>query len=92
MKQEYIVINEYLAHRGLDLNEYALDGIYINAIIQIALDLTVTRCCFLNDTFKNGEDSVEHALDENPNLVPTFKKLQYRVVHNLIFLALKPYT
>ena len=29
----------------------------------------------------------ENALDENPELVDTFKKLQYNVIYNLIFTA-----
>lgn len=84
MKSEYIVSNEYLAQRGLDLNEYALDGTYIDAIIQTGLDIAITRCCFLNDAFL-GEDSVELALDEKPQLVKSFLKLQHRIIYNLIF-------
>ena len=33
MKKEYVVSNDYLIERGLDLNDYALEGTYINAII-----------------------------------------------------------
>ena len=85
MKEEYIVSNQYLRERGLDLNEYALDGC-INAVIQIGLDICITRCCTLNDNFL-GEEDVEKALDENPKLLASFLKLQYRVIYNLIFTA-----
>ena len=84
MKQEYIVTNEYLAKRGLNLNEYALDGTYINAIINLGLDICVSRCCELNDSLM-GEKSIEKALDENSDLVDPFFKLQYRVIYNLVF-------
>ena len=86
MKLEYRITNEELAERGLDLNDYALDGTYINAIIVRALDIAITRCCFLNDNFK-GETSVEQALDSNSDLVSGFKKLQYQIIYNLIFMA-----
>lgn len=84
MKHNYIVTNEYLATKGLDLNEYALDGTYIPAIINIGLDLAVTRCCELNDNFE-GELSIEEDLDEHPEKVDAFYKLQYRILYNLIF-------
>jgi len=84
MKENYDVTNKYLAERGLDLNEYALEGTFINAIIQLGLDLLVTRICYLDDT-KKGEKSVEQALDENSDLIDPFFKAQYRVIYNLIF-------
>lgn len=86
MKQEYIITNKELAIKGLDLNDYALDGTMINAIITRGLDIAITRCCFLNDHFK-GEKSVELALDEDSDLISSFKKLQYNVIYNLIFTA-----
>ena len=79
-----IVNNEYLAERGLDLNDYALDGTFINAIINLGLDICVSRICFLDDTIK-GESNIETILDENLDKLPAFYKLQYRVIYNLIF-------
>ena len=84
MKQEYIVTNEYLRERGLDLNDYALEGTLIDAIINLGLDLAISRCCELNDNFK-GEKSIKLAIDNDQNLIDPFKKLQYRVIYNLIF-------
>lgn len=84
MKSEYVITNEYLMERGLDLNDYALEGTYINAIIQLGLDLAISRCCELNDDFK-GEISVEQALDQEPLKLGAFLKLQYRIIYNLIF-------
>lgn len=84
MKSEYIVSNDYLAKKGLDLNEYALDGTYIDAIINLGLDIAITRVCLLNDAFK-GEKSVEKALDEDSDLLPAFLKLQHRIIYNLVF-------
>lgn len=85
MKSTYIVENEYLMGKGLDLNEYALEGTYIPAIINLGLDLAVSRCCELNDNFK-GEVSIEQALDNDPTKRNSFLKLQYRIIYNLIFL------
>lgn len=90
MNYNYVITNEELTNIGLDLNEYSLDTTFIPAIINIALDIAITRCCFLNDSF-NGETSIESALDNdvaNDNekgLVASFKKLQRRIIWNLIF-------
>lgn len=84
MKQEYIVTNEYLSQRGLNLEDYALEGTLVNAIIQLGLDLLVTRICYLDDD-KKGESDIEEYLDENPKKLESFLKAQYRVIYNLIF-------
>lgn len=84
MKTEYIVTNKYLTEKGLDLNDYALEGTLIPAIINIALDLLVTRTCYLDDS-KKGEKDIEEYLDQNENKVNAWFKAQYRVIYNLIF-------
>ena len=84
MKTEYIVTNEYLSQKGLDLNDYALEGTLINAIINIAFDLLVTRTCYLDDS-KKGEKDIETYLDQNEDKVNAWFKAQYRVIYNLIF-------
>ena len=84
MNENYTVTNEYLSQRGLDLNDYALEGTLIPSLIQLALDLLITRICYLDDN-KNGEQDIELALDKEPQKVGAFKKAQYRVLYNLIF-------
>jgi hypothetical protein len=84
MNEKYIVTNEYLSQRGLDLNEYALDGTFINAIINLALDLLVTRICYLDDS-KSNESDIEKDLGDDAQKINTFFKAQYRVIYNLIF-------
>lgn len=84
MKKEYIVTQEYIASKGLNLNDYAIDGTAIPAIINIGLDLSVTRFSTLNDEVK-GEKNIEKWLDNNADKVDDFKKLQYRIIYNLIF-------
>lgn len=84
MKDEYVITNEYLTQRGLDLNNYALDGTLIPAIINIALDLLVTRVCYLDDN-KKSELDIQSDLDSNQSKVGSFLKAQYRVIYNLIF-------
>ena len=86
MKDEYIITNEELQNRGLNLSDYALDDTLIPAIIQTGLDIGVTRCCLLFAEI-GDEDELEKALDEHPNKVKAFKKLQYRIIYNLIFQA-----
>lgn len=86
MKKEYIITNEELCDKGLDLNDYAIDGNLINAIINRGLDICVSRCCYLNDNIK-GEKGIETELDNNQDLVATFKKLQFSVLWNLIFMG-----
>jgi len=84
MKENYVVSNEYLAERGLDLNDYAVSGTYINAIIQRALGFCVSRICKLGDNLKGASD-IEKLLDEHQDKVEAFLELQYNVIYNLIF-------
>ncbi len=84
MNSEYIITNEELAIKGLDLNDYAIEGDKIPAIINICFDEMITEILYLNDNFSYEED-IENALDENSKLVAPFKKLQYRVIYNMIF-------
>ena len=86
MKQAYIITREELAEKGLNLDDYALNGDLVQPIINRGLDIAVSRCCYLNDSFL-GEQSIEQALDEKPELVSSFKKLQFNVIWNLIFTA-----
>lgn len=86
MKQEYIITPEELALKGLIINNYALDDTFIPAIINVGLDQCVTRISYLNDDLK-GEVAIEKQLDNEPEALPTFKKLQYRVIYNLIFMG-----
>lgn len=84
MKQEYIITNEECAEKGLDLNDYALTGELIPAIINRGLDIAITRCCYNYDNIES-EDDIEKLLDEKPNKVKAFKKLQFNIIWNLIF-------
>ena len=86
MKNEYKISNEELQERGLNLSDYALDDSLIPAIIQAGLDIAITRCCYLFAEISD-EYELEKALDEHPNKVSPFKKLQYRIIYNLIFQA-----
>lgn len=84
MNEKYIVTDEYLKEKGLDLNDYALDGTLVPAIKNVALDILVSRVCYLDDSL-NGETSIEERLGDDTNKIATFYKAQYRVVFNLIF-------
>lgn len=84
MNQDYIITNEELAKKGLDLNDYAIEGDKIPAIINICFDEMITRILKLNDDFKY-ESAIEKALDKDTNLIPAFKKLQFRVIYNMVF-------
>lgn len=86
MNKNYIITQEEIAERGLNLNDYVLTGDLIPAIINRALEIGVSRCCFLNDNFK-GAKSIEEALDNDPDKVESFKKLQFNILWNLIFTA-----
>lgn len=87
MKEEYIITPQELAEKkGLDLNDYIISGDKIPAIISLGLESAITRILTLNDDFKYESD-IESALDNNLKLVPAFKKLQWKVIYNLIFLG-----
>lgn len=84
MEQQYIVTNEYLSERGLNLNDYVLEGTLINAVINLGLDLLVSRICYLDDS-KKGELDIQNALGSDEQKINTFYKAQYRVIYGLIF-------
>jgi len=90
MREDYVVTNEYLASRGLDLNEYALEGVYITPIINLGLDLLINRMCQIGDQF-HSENDVEFYLGHDDGVrtseqkVQTFIQAQYRIIYNLIF-------
>lgn len=86
MEQEYIITNEELAIKGLDLNDYVIDGAKIPAIINLCLDLAITRILTLNDNF-SYESDIENALADNQDLISAFKKLQWRIIYNMVFLG-----
>lgn len=86
MNEIYVITETELAEKGLNLNDYALEGALIPAIINIALDICISRVCYLGDNI-NGENDLEERLGENENKIKAFKKLQYRVIHNLIFMG-----
>ena len=90
MNENYVVTNDYLADSGLDLNDYALEGVYITPIIQLGLDLLVNRMCQIGDQFHSEQD-IENYLGQDDSVrtsvqkIETFKKAQYRIIYNLIF-------
>ena len=84
MKQEYIITEDILrSDYGLILSDYALDTTYVEMIIRIALGKAVTEILYLNDNF-HYESDIEKALDDEPQLVGAFVKLQYQIIYNLI--------
>lgn len=92
MKYNYIVTNEYLTEKGLDLNEYALEGTFIQAIIGYGLDTLIDRMCQLSDNFHSEEDIEEYlSIDDEERTKEekqnAFLKAQFRVIYNLIFTA-----
>lgn len=87
MKKEYIITSDELFENyGFDLGDYALDTTFVPMIINTALGKAITRILDLNDDLR-FEKNIEKALDEEPQLVPAFKKLQFQVIYNLVFLG-----
>ena len=86
MNSDYIITENELANKGLILSDYALDDTFIPAIIQLGLDIIIDRICFLDDSIQ-FESDIEEKFVKEPRLVEPFKKLQYRVIYNLIFQA-----
>lgn len=86
MKTEYIITEQELSEKGLNLSDYAYDETFIPVIINQGLDAVITRCCYNYDGVET-EEQIESLLDENPQKVKVFKKLQYHIIYNLIFTA-----
>lgn len=90
MRKEFIVTNEYLTEKGLDLNEYALEGTLVNAIIQRGLTLLVNRMCQIGDEFHTEKEiemylSHDDLVRTSDEKVSAFYEAQYQVLYNLIF-------
>lgn len=86
MKREYVITNEELSEKGLNLNDYALDGTFVEPIINRGLDICITRICFLCDNVES-EEEIESFLQEHKEKVKVFKKLQFNILWNLIFMG-----
>lgn len=90
MNANYIITNEELAEQGLNLNDYVVEGTFINAIINKGLYIVLDRMCAIGDQFK-GYNAIEEYLsmsDKNYSSVDkisAFKHVQYLVIYNLIF-------
>lgn len=84
MKEQYIITQSELREKGLNLSDYALDETYIPALIDLGVSICIDRICELCDNIQFEED-IEEKIDENLKLVNVFKKLQYRIIYNLIF-------
>ena len=86
MLNEYKLTSEECLQKGLNLDDYAITGDVIPALLDFALDIAITRCCFNYDNMESETD-IENALNDYPNKVNAFKKLQFRILWNLIFTA-----
>lgn len=87
MKEEYIITSDELkTNYGLDLEAYALDSSFCELIIKLALGKLITRILYLNDNLRY-EKEIEKSLDDNEDLVNPFKKAQFQVIYNLVFLG-----
>lgn len=91
MKSEYLVDEQYLADKGLILEDYLCDSTYINAVIQIALMLLTDRMCQIGNQF-HSQKQIEDYLGINDERttqekVWAFKEAQYKVIYNLVFTA-----
>lgn len=92
MNKEYVITNEILSQEyGLDLNDYALEGTLIPAIIHRGLELAIDRACYLGEF--HSESALNKYLSEDDNKrtsedkVHAFIKVQYQIIYNLIFIA-----
>ena len=90
MEKEYIVDNKYMSSKGLNLNDYALDGTVVPAIIERGLGILVNRMCQVGDQFKS-EKTIETYLSTDDKertsaeKISAFKNAQFNVIYNLIF-------
>lgn len=86
MKTDYIITIDEVNQRGLLLQNYLTDSNLSSVFINIALGKVITRVLFFNDNFKYEKD-IEKALDNDQDLLPAFKKLQFQAIYNLTFLG-----
>jgi len=89
MKVEYVITNEELSEKGLDLNDYALEGVYINAIIQRGLNKLVNEMCYFGDLKSSSQiETYLSTSDErtSEDKVEAFKEAQYLVIYNMLMI------
>lgn len=89
MKVEYVITNEELSEKGLDLNDYALDGTYINAIIQRGLNKLINEMCYFGDLKSSSQiETYLSTSDErtSEDKVEAFKQAQYLVIYNMLMI------
>ena len=89
MEQNYKIDNNYLAQRGLDLNEYSLSGTKIPAIIDRGYDILINRMCQIGDQFGSEQKIIEYLCINDKRTseekISAFQKAQYNIIYNLIF-------
>lgn len=91
MKENYLIDEQYLSSKGLNLEDYLVDGTLAYAIINIGLDLLIDRMCQIGNQF-HSEHDIEEYLEKNDERTPqekqdAFFKAQYRIIYNLVFTA-----
>ena len=89
MNEQFIITEQELRERALNLCNLTIEDTDNQAIIYIALDRVVTACCDYNDSFSCEED-IERDLTKNPSKVSSFKKLQRAVIYNLLYTPDEP--
>ena len=87
MDSKYVITNDELREKGLDLNDYAIDTTQIQGIIFQALDIVVVPRVLFNCDNLHSESDIENALEDNQDKIKAFKKLQYLAIYNMIFQA-----
>lgn len=86
MDKKYLITNDELKIKALDLNDYAVDESYVDAIIINANELLNTRIKKLNDNIKSDSD-ISTFLGNDAEKIKNYKKAQFRVIYNLVFLG-----
>ena len=84
MNSAYIITESELANKGLELSNYTIDDGFVPIIIQLGLDIAIDRICQLDDDLQ-FESDIEELINNDNRLIEPFKKLQYRIIYNLVF-------
>ncbi len=87
MDSKYVIDNDELKRKGLDLNDYCLDGTCIDSTIEMALELVVIPRVLYNCDNLHSESDIENAIGDNEDKIKAFKKLQFLAIYNMIFQA-----
>jgi len=85
LKDLYITKDELREIYGLDMEDFAVDETTIDIIINLCVGKAITTIYKLNDNITSDKDIYDLIVNNGKEL--SFKKLQYQVIYNYLYIS-----